>query len=50
MFSVFELATSGTHILFDGNYHDQINGVAMGLPLGPVLTNLFIQKAMVKGV
>ena len=39
---LFEFATSGTHILFDGNYYDQIDGVAMGSPLGPVLANLFI--------
>ena len=38
----FEYASSGTHILFDGNYYDQINGVVMDAPLGPVLTNLFM--------
>ena len=32
------------HILFDGNYYDQIDGVAMGLPLGPVLDNLFTKS------
>ena len=37
-----EFTTSGTHILFDGNYYDQIDGVAMGSPLRPVLANLFI--------
>ena len=30
------------HILFDGNYYDQIDGVAMGSPLRPVLANLFM--------
>ena len=38
----FEFATSGTYILFDGNYYDQIDSVAMGSPLGPVLANLFM--------
>ena len=38
---LFEFATSGTHS-FDGNYYDQIDGVAMGSPLGPVLANLFM--------
>lgn len=28
--------------LFDGKYYDQIDGVAMGSPLGPVLANLFM--------
>ena len=39
---LFEFATSGTHFLFNGNYYDQIDGVAMGSPLGPVLANLFM--------
>ena len=39
---LFAFATSGTHFLFNGNYHDQIDGVAMGSLLGPVLTNLFM--------
>ena len=39
---LFEFATSGTHFLFDGSYYDQIDGVAMGSPLGPVLANLFM--------
>ena len=39
---LFEFATSGTHFLFDGSYYDQIDGVAMGSPLGLVLANLFM--------
>ena len=39
---LFEFATSGTHILFDGNYCDQVNGVATGSPLEIVLANLFM--------
>ena len=39
---LFKFATSGTHFLFNGNCYDQIDGVAMGSPLGPVLANLFI--------
>ena len=40
--TLFEFGTSGTHILFDGNFYDQIDGVAMGSPLDPVLANLFV--------
>ena len=39
---LFEFATSGTPIRFDGNYYGQIDGVAMGSPLGPVIDNLFM--------
>ena len=38
----FAFATPGTHTIFDGNYYDQIDGIAMGSPLGPVLANLFM--------
>ncbi len=39
---LFHFATSQSHFLFDGNFFDQIDGVAMGSPLGPVLANLFM--------
>ena len=39
---LFEFVTSGTHFLFNGDYYNQIDGVAMGYPLGPVLANLFM--------
>ena len=37
---LFLFATSQTHFLFDGTYYDQVDGVAMGSSLGPVLENL----------
>ena len=42
MKKLFEFATSGTHFLFNSEYYDQVDGVAMGSPLGPVLANLFM--------
>ena len=33
-------ATKRSHFAFDGQYYDQIDGVAMGSPLGPVLANI----------
>ena len=39
---LFHFATSMSHFLFDDNFYDQIDGVAMGSPLGPVLANLFM--------
>ena len=39
---LFLFATTQTHFLYNGQYFDQIDGVAMGSPLGPVLANLFL--------
>ena len=39
---LFQFAASGTHFMFEGKFYDQIDGVAMGSPLGPVLANLFM--------
>ena len=39
---LFHFATAETHFLFKGNFYDQIDGVAMGSPLAPVLANLFM--------
>ena len=36
------MATAQTHFLFNGSFYDQIDGVAMGSPLAPVLANLFM--------
>ena len=40
--SLFNFATCETHFLFKSKIYDQIDGVAMGSPLAPVLANLFI--------
>ena len=34
---LFEYATSKAHILFNGTFYDQIDGVSMGSPLAPTL-------------
>ena len=39
---LFSFATCQTHFLFNGLVYDQIDGVAMGSPLAPVLANLFM--------
>ena len=39
---LLESATKKSHFIFDGQYYDQIDGVAMGSPLGPVLANIFM--------
>ena len=39
---LLEFATKKSHFIFDGDYYDQIHGIAMGSPLGPVLANIFM--------
>ena len=39
---LFSSATAQTHFLFGGKVFDQIDGVAMGSPLAPVLATLFL--------
>ena len=39
---LFMIATSQTHFLFNGNYYDKVDGVAMGSPLTQVLAYWFM--------
>ena len=39
---LFLFATSQTHFIFNSRFYDQIDGVAMGSPLAPVLANIFL--------
>ena len=39
---LLEFVTKKSHFLFDGQYYDQSDGVAMGSPLSPVLANIFM--------
>ena len=40
--TLLEFATKKSHFVFNGHYYDQIDGVAMRSPLGPVLANIFM--------
>ena len=40
--TLLELATKESFIRFNGTYYRQLDGVAMGSPLGPTLANLFL--------
>ena len=39
---LFVFATSKTNFIFQGIIYDQIDGIAMGSPLAPILANLFM--------
>ena len=39
---LMQLATSSTEFSFNNNMHRQIDGVAMGSPLGPALSKIFV--------
>jgi len=38
------ICTQKSHFQFNGNYYDQIDGVAMGSPLGPLFANIFMDE------
>ena len=40
--SLVELATKESLFGFNKEYYSQIDGVAMGSPLGPMLANIFL--------
>ena len=39
---LFRFATSQTHFLFNNKFYNQIDAVALGFPLAPVLANIFM--------
>ena len=39
---LLELAVKEIHFIFNDQLYDQIDGVAMGSPLGPILANTFM--------
>ena len=45
---LMHLATSSVEFSFNNNMHRQIDGVAMGSPLGPALANIFVGYKEVK--
>lgn len=41
---LLEICTKNSHFQFNGIFYDQIDGVAMGSPLGPLFANVFMSN------
>ena len=39
---LLELSVKNSYFLFDGKHYEQVEGLGMGLPLGPTFANLFL--------
>ncbi len=39
---LLRICVQESHFQFDGNYYEQIDGVSMGSPLGPLFANIFM--------
>jgi len=44
MLALFKLVLTSTYFCFDGQFYEQIDGVAMGSPLSLVITNFFMEN------
>ena len=42
--NLLEICTKEMHFSFNGEIYKQVNGVAMGSPLGPVIANIFMAE------
>ena len=42
MRTLLQLCTKDMHFMFDDKFYTQVDGVAMGSPLGPVIANIFM--------
>ena len=42
MFVILKVSTSGVQLSFNSQIYSQHDGIAMGLPLGPTLANIFM--------
>ena len=41
---LLQICTMESHFQFNGKYYDQVDGVAMSSPLGPLFANIFMDE------
>ena len=48
--AILEFSLKNTYFLFQGKFYEQIQGVAMGSPISPLIANLFMEEFEVKAL
>ena len=48
--TLLEFCLKNTYFLFQDKYYEQVNGVAMGSPISPLIANLFMEEFEVKAL
>ena len=48
--TLLEICLTNTYFLFQGKYHEQVQGAAMGSPISPLIANLFMEEFEVKAL
>ena len=46
---LLNLAVKNCHFIFNGKFYDEVDGVAMGSPFGPLLANIFLSFHEING-
>ena len=48
--TLLDFCLTNTYFLFQGKYYEQVQGAAMGSPINPLITNLFVEDFEVKAL
>ena len=48
--SLLEFCLKNTYFLFQGKYYEWVHGGAMGSPISPLISNLFMEEFEVKAI
>ena len=48
--NLLEFCLNSTYFTFQGKFYEQIDGTAMGLPISPIVANLFMEDLEIKAL